>query len=176
MAFDRNLLANRTSGDLLWPILAAAIGALDGIACPQNQMLARMTGLTVGQIDTALARGIGMGRLRRDMRHRRSRRLVVLDEGGEAVAATGYSMAGCKILSAETFERAKDAVRAAGGNPADDGGLPVTADAHPDDTPRVNNLRCPRCNLPPNHVDCRHGWNGATTRLERRAIAMEAAA
>lgn len=176
MGAERDRLANRTSGDALVPILTAVIGALDGVSCPQNQMLGRLTGLTVGQIDTALARGIATGKLRRDMRHRRSRRLVVLGDGGKAVAATGYSMAGCKPLSAEAFERAKAAARAAGGNPADDGGVPVMADARPDEAPRVNNLRCPRCNLPPDHGECRHGWNGATTRLERRAIAMEAAA
>lgn len=31
--------------------------------------------------------------------------------------------------------------------------------------------RCPRCNLPPLHAECRHGWNGQTTAHERRDIA-----
>lgn len=39
---------------------------------------------------------------------------------------------------------------------------------------RVVRTRCPRCNLPPDHSECRHRWNGATTAAERRAIAAEA--
>lgn len=34
--------------------------------------------------------------------------------------------------------------------------------------------RCPFCELPPGHADCRHGWNGLTTRAQRRAIAAAA--
>lgn len=38
---------------------------------------------------------------------------------------------------------------------------------------RVERDRCPRCELPPHHAECRHGWNGLTTRQQRRAIAGE---
>ncbi len=30
--------------------------------------------------------------------------------------------------------------------------------------------RCPHCNLPPLHAECRHGWNGQTRAVERRDI------
>lgn len=175
MTADRDRLANRASGDALVPILAAVVDALAGLPCPQNQMLGRLSGLTVGQIDVALARGVAAGRLRRDVR-RRSRRLVVLDGAGKAVSATAYSRSGGGSLPAARCELAKVAARAAGGNPVEDGAPLVTARPSHDDAPRTNNLRCPRCNLPPDHGECRHGWNGATTRAERRAIAMAAAA
>lgn len=172
---DRDRLANRVSGDALVPILAAVIGALDGVPCPQNYLLGRLSGLTVSQIDTALARGIATGKLRRDVR-KRSRRLVVMGADGDARLATGWSRAGGNRLLPAVGERAKAAARAAGGVPADDGGhVPIPARSF-DDVPRVNRTRCPRCNLPPDHIECRHGWNGITTRMERRAIAMEAAA
>jgi hypothetical protein len=36
--------------------------------------------------------------------------------------------------------------------------------------------RCPKCNLPPHHADCRHGWDGAMTRTMRRDAEAHAAA
>lgn len=36
---------------------------------------------------------------------------------------------------------------------------------------RVVRTRCPFCELPPDHSECRHRWNGATTATQRRAIA-----
>lgn len=40
---------------------------------------------------------------------------------------------------------------------------------------KVWRTRCPFCNLPPDHAECRHGWNGLTTHSQRRAIGAEAA-
>jgi len=169
----RDHLCNRASGDALVPILSAVLTALDCLPCPQNQMLGRMAGLTVSQIDLALARGIATGKLRRDMR-RRARRLVVLDEGGKVVAATDYSRSGGGSLPSVFWERAKAAARAAGGNPLDDGiNKPIAQRAVEAAQPRVNTVRCPFCNLPPDHGECRHGWNGLTTITQRRAIATE---
>lgn len=40
---------------------------------------------------------------------------------------------------------------------------------------KVCRTRCPFCNMPPDHAECRHGWNGLTTWVQRRAIGAEAA-
>ncbi|MFN7028411.1 MAG: hypothetical protein ACK4PC_03500 [Sphingopyxis sp.] len=39
---------------------------------------------------------------------------------------------------------------------------------------RVVRDRCPFCNLPPQHGACRHGWDGQTTRAQRRDAAIMA--
>lgn len=36
--------------------------------------------------------------------------------------------------------------------------------------------RCPSCNLPPHHAECRHGWDGETTRAMRVRSGLVAAA
>lgn len=38
--------------------------------------------------------------------------------------------------------------------------------------PAAVRTRCPFCEMPPGHADCRHGWDGATTHVQRRAMAM----
>lgn len=38
---------------------------------------------------------------------------------------------------------------------------------------RVARDRCPMCEMPPHHAECRHGWNGLTTLRQRRDIAAE---
>lgn len=166
-------LADRASSDGLVPILAAVLTALDCLPCPANQMLSRMTGLTLSQIDSALARGVATGALRRDVR-KRSRRLAVLDTAGKVVAATDFSRSGGSPLASVFWERAKDASRAVGGKPTDNGAIkPVAQRAAEAALVHVNTVRCPFCNLPPEHAECRHGWNGLTTRVQRRAIEAE---
>lgn len=41
---------------------------------------------------------------------------------------------------------------------------------------RVVRTRCPMCEMPPGHPDCRHGWDGASTRAMRRDARLAVAA
>lgn len=148
--------------------LVAALVALDGVPCPSNAALARLLDLSAGQLDHALARAIGQGRVVREMRAR-SRRLSVPGADGRVIAATGWSRAGGNIVPAQLRDAAAMAARAAASGSA----AAKSARAPAPPPPRAVNLRCPLCNLPPDHADCRHGWNGQTIRAERRAIVAE---
>jgi hypothetical protein len=37
---------------------------------------------------------------------------------------------------------------------------------------RVERTRCPMCELPPGHTLCAHGWDGQTTKVQRRDMAF----
>lgn len=146
--------------------LVAVLVVLNGMPCPSNVWLARALGLQAGQLDHALSRAIGQGRVAREVR-RRSRRLSVIDAEGRTVAATAWSRSGGNRISDEICAAAEAAARAAW--PREDAGV-----AEPKAALRAPvNLRCPLCNLPPDHAECAHGWNGQTTRRERRSILIE---
>lgn len=164
-------LAEREYGDLLVPVLAAALAALDGYPCPQNQTLGRLTGLSVSQIDVAIARGIATGKLQREMR-RRARRFIVLGDEGQTVAASGFSRPGGGPIPHAVIAKATAAAIAAGGPATGEEAAPRKK---ADGAPRAGRERCPMCNLPPNHAECRHGWDGSTTRAMRRDIAAAVA-
>lgn len=170
------MTASRAYADRWQAPLLAALTVLDGQACPSNQILAALLGITAGQMDFALARAIRAGRLRREERHR-SRRLIVVGEDGRDLAATNWSRAGGSMIE----HRMRDAAVVAALAAVDDGAWPrvaVIEDRAADEAAiearRVVRTRCPFCNMPPAHADCRHGWDGLTTAAARRAIAVEA--
>lgn len=55
-------------------------------------------------------------------------------------------------------------------------GQAAVAEAHHSAPAAPNRTRCPSCNLPPHHAECRHGWDGETTRAMRVRSGLVAAA
>ena len=138
--------------------LLAIVAAHEGQPCPTNSAMAAAIHVTPFRIETLLSQAIAGGQLVRDWEGR-ARRLIVVATG----AATGFA-----TIAGRSLEQ-RDSILYAARRVAD-----IEAQRAEEDARRVIRDRCPFCEMPPGDAGCRHGWDGRTTRGQRRDMAIAA--
>lgn len=125
-----------------------------GQPCPSNRQIAAALHLTMGRVDTLLSQAVFRGQVVRTTEDNR-RTLIVVASGAATLPSAQY----------------------AGTAPRDTPAVPMIDRAAIErqlDELRVVRDRCPCCEMPPGHALCAHGWDGRTTKAQRRDMALSA--
>ena len=155
-ARPRGVTAGAAAAPLLFDWIAARLDD-DGTIEMGTHAMAAGVGVGVSTVEHLLARWKAIGAVR------------VLRRGGPFAVSRWRFDVGLRDLAAgctAVHPNKRGAMRTAGASRGQALGAepPLRAPAAP-------RTRCPFCEMPPGHALCRHGWNGTTTRGQRRMIA-----
>ncbi len=134
-------------------LLVALIEDHAGRSCPSNRQIAAALHLTLGRVDTLLSQAAYSGDIIRVTEENR-RTLIVVATGKATLPSEPPSGQPRAQFDVPTKDRA---------------GIERQLDEL-----RVVRDRCPRCEMPPGHALCAHGWDGRTTSAQRRDMAFSA--